>query len=338
MNEQNSHENSEPDEAGNHLPRELPKVLQLQWRGQDLASLNRAMDRGKVLEDKAKYEDAERLFRDGYNGYSYLLGPKESTLDAVRCVSRVCRKQGKYEDVAEIFVDMAHQMIRRYGQSDYRTLRCMEEYSKRLLTQCCHMTEKYGQSDRRTLKCMEGYARLLLAQGCYLDGELILDRVLDGYGYDDSHPLLTEEKIEMWMRPVLLMADACLSRHEYRNVSRAEQLLTKMEVDLETLALPKSEDVENRLAEIYLSQEDLSERAESVLVRRLESNENSNMEFARKIYFRLSQYYQQSSHTEKLSLLNEKYQTFINTDARVSSTETRGDTITIRDFLESGWR
>ena len=254
--------------------------------GQDIASLNRTIEKGKAFEDEANYKEAERLFREAYDGYKYLIGPKESTLNIVRCISRVCNEQGKSVEAAELFEQFIQQMI-----------------------------ERYGSSDRRTLGCLEEYAKLLLAQGRYQDSELILDRVLDAYGYDEPNGLPAKKHTEVWIRLVLLMADACLG---YGNAKQAERLLTKLEDDLEALEIPQKEEMENKHVEIFLihgASLHLSERAEKVLVDRLASIGDLNVELARKIFLYLSQHYLQSSDTEKLNSFPEKCHLLIAADA-----------------------
>ena len=306
-----SDEIREPDEASDKFPNELPKILQLKWKGQDIASLNQMIDRGKMFQAEAKYEEAEQLFRDAYGGYAYLLGPKESMLDTARYISHVCRQQGKHKEAAEILVQTTHQMIEKYGLDSRRNAKYLKEYTEILIAHCRHVAETYGQNDRQTLKCMEEYAKLLLAQSYFLNGEIILERVLDGYGYDGPVGSLTEEKVQMWMQPVLLIADACLKRHEYRNLDRAEQLLTRMKSELEALELPQNEEVENKLAELVQSQ-GLGERAEKALIDPLESIGNLKMKLARDIYIYLSEYYRRSNDEDKVSLLNRKHEPLIN--------------------------
>ena len=258
-----------------------------------------------VKEKKSKYEEAEDLYRKAHAGYEYLLGPKEQTWEAVKSIAQVCNLQGKPRKVEALLLETARQMSERYGEADYRTL------------------ESY-----------EAFAKNLLLQGHFLDGELMLGRILDAYGFETIAQLGTKQELDKCRRTILLYVDAYLAvndldsdmvveLYEKDRMTKAAEMLFQLLNIYEALQLPEDPnllELKSKLLMLYTRRPhlELDQRSIAFLMHELEKMKTLSVPVllqmtgvASQILQRLQTHFQEKHNLEELSRLLENQESLI---------------------------
>ena len=258
-----------------------------------------------VEENKSIYEEAEDLYRKAHAGYEYLLGPKEQTWEAAKSIAQVCNLQGEPGKVEALLLETARQMSERYGEADYRTI------------------ESY-----------EAYAKNLLLQDNFLDGELMLGRILDAYGFETITQLGTKQELDRCRRTILLYVDACLAvknldgdmvgePYEKDSMTKAAEMLFQLLNIYEALQLPEDPDlleIQSKLRMLYtrLPYLELDQRSIAFLMHELEKMKALSVPVflqmagvASQILQRLQAHFQERHNLEELSHFLENQKSLI---------------------------
>ncbi|KAL9117813.1 MAG: hypothetical protein Q9187_005644 [Circinaria calcarea] len=201
----------------------LPKWIGLTWQGHDKSALDSMLNKGRDLENRGEYGDAEEKYRQCYKGYDHLLGPtNQKTLQAIRYIDQMCRKLEKAEEAEALLV--------------------------KTITLC---KDKFGQMHGKSLEFMEIYAVNLQAQKRFADSEVVLSQVLEGY--ETLYKSTPIEQFEKCKGPVLLLATAHLKQDAAAlAVELLEDTLTRASVTVLAQENEKLMQMRNELVRLYV--------------------------------------------------------------------------------------
>ena len=274
--------------------------LPLTREGPNTQDLNDMMDHGKSLEDRARYFDAEAMYRKAYVGFEHLLGPKEQTWRVAISIAQACFIQGKSDTSESLLLKVARQV-----------------------------SERPGEADLETLQYLEGFARYLLLKCRFFDGEVVLSRILDAYGFEKIFQPSSEEALDRYRRIILLYADACLGFDQNINTvakldrkSRATEMLFRLINIYVSLQVPENPNLSElrmklRMMYIYQPHLELDQRSISFLLQELREIQALAiplpLDIASTILELLQTYFQENQRLEELSSLLDHQMSLIQT-------------------------